>query len=65
MRQTMNSREAIGGRFRLHSDVPFLHANLGNTEDWPMKFTATEEHTPGLCRLLNELQDEMERPDTG
>ncbi len=39
----------------------FLHANLGNTEDWPIKFTGTEEHTPDLCRLLNELQNEMER----
>jgi hypothetical protein len=39
----------------------FLHANLGNTEDWPIKFTGTEEHTPELCRLVNELQHEMER----
>ena len=39
----------------------FLHANLGATYDWPIKFTGTEEHTPELCRLLNELQDEMER----
>ena len=30
-----------------------------------MKFTGTEEHTPGSAGLLNELQDEMERPDTG
>jgi hypothetical protein len=39
----------------------FLHANLGVTDDWPIKFTGTEEHTPELCRLLNELQNEMER----
>jgi hypothetical protein len=39
----------------------FLHANLGGTEGWPIKFTGTEEHTPELCRLLNELQDERER----
>ena len=39
----------------------FLHANLGGTDDWPIKFTGTEEHTPELCRLLNELQNEMER----
>jgi hypothetical protein len=39
----------------------FLHANLGGTDDWPIRFTGTEEHTPELCRLLNELQDEMER----
>jgi hypothetical protein len=48
------SRAAI----KLHR---FLHANLGNTEDWRIKFTGTEEHTPELCRLLNELQNEMER----
>jgi hypothetical protein len=39
----------------------FLHANLGGTDDWPIRFTDTEEHTPALCRLLNELQDEIER----
>ena len=39
----------------------FLHANLGGTDDWPIKFTGTEEQTPELCRLLNELQNEMER----
>ena len=39
----------------------FLHANLGGTDDWPIRFTGTEEHTPELCRLLNELQNEMER----
>jgi hypothetical protein len=38
--------------------VGFLNVN---TEDWSVKFTGTEEHTPELCRLLNELQDEMER----
>ena len=39
----------------------YLHANLGGTDDWPIKFTGTERHTPELCRLLNELQGEMER----
>jgi hypothetical protein len=39
----------------------FLHANLGGTEDWPIRFRGTEEHTPELCHLLNELQNEMER----
>jgi hypothetical protein len=39
----------------------FLHANLGGTDDWPIRFRGTEEHTPELCRFLNELQDEMER----
>jgi hypothetical protein len=36
----------------------FLHANLGGTEDWPIRFRGTEERTPELYRLLNELQDE-------
>jgi hypothetical protein len=43
----------------------YLHANLGGTDDWPIKFTGTEGHTPELCRLLNELQGEMERGGTG
>src|SRR6478736_5033401 len=43
----------------------YLHANLGGTDDWAIKFTGTEGHTPELCRLLNELQGEMERGGTG
>jgi hypothetical protein len=34
---------------------------LTSADDWPINFAGTEEHTPELCRLLNELQNEMER----
>ena len=43
----------------------FLHANLGGTDDWPIRFRGTEEHTPELCRFLNELQDEWSVRVTG
>ena len=36
-------------------------SDAGGTDDWSIRFTGTEEHTPALCRLVNELQDEMER----
>ena len=39
----------------------FSTLTSAGTDDWPIKFTGTEEHTPELCRLLNELQDEMGR----
>jgi hypothetical protein len=40
----------------------FLHANRAPaTEDWPIRFTGTQEHTPELCRLRNDLQDEKKR----
>jgi hypothetical protein len=51
----------IGGRFRLHGDVPFLHANLGNIEDWPMKFTGTEEHTPGSAACSTSCRTKWNR----
>jgi hypothetical protein len=61
----MPSRRPIRNTTRLERAaiklLRFLHANLGGTADRPIRFIGTEEHTPELCRLLNELQDEMER----
>ena len=57
-RLTRNTTRLERAAIKLHR---FLHANLGGTGDWPIIFTGTEEHTPELCRLLNEVQDEMER----
>ena len=35
VRNHIHDRAArIGGTFRLNGYVPFLNANLGNTEDW-------------------------------
>ena len=40
----------------------FLHDNAGPTEDWTIRFTGTEEALPKPYELLNNLQNEIERP---
>jgi hypothetical protein len=39
----------------------FLHDNLGPTDDWTIRFTGTEAALPKVWKLLNNLQDEIER----